>query len=114
MYLSLSITTVPEPLSACLIIMSVLRESRLRAVRSSLVRLSAIFVGLMLDRSCSMLLMYVSSEGSMFFCGVQLLFLRYLYCQVACLCLVEVCHGRKVSVEVCEKIRSCQLVFRSS
>ena len=42
---------------------SVLCESRLSAVRSSFVMLSANFVGLMFDKSCSMLLMYVSSEA---------------------------------------------------
>ena len=45
--------------------------------------------------------------SSCFFCGICI-------GQVACLCLVEVCHEIQVSVEVCQDIRSCQLVLRSS
>ena len=57
MYICLSITTVPEPLSAGFMIMSVRFDKVFSAVRSSLVRLSDMRMGCMLFMSSSMLSM---------------------------------------------------------
>ena len=75
MYHDLSITTVPEPLSAGLIIMSC-RFLRLRnACRSSFVKLSVILLRLTVRMSCLMASTYVLSAGSRSVGGVHELLL---------------------------------------
>ena len=76
MYQSRSITTVPEPLSADLMIMSLRLLSILQACRSRVVKLSLTGVGLSLKRSCSTASRKVSSAGSLCRGGVQLLLVR--------------------------------------
>ena len=76
MYQSRSITTVPEPLSADLMTMSVHLLSILETCRSRVVRLSLTGAGLSLKRSCPTASRKVSSAGSLRRGGVQLLLVR--------------------------------------
>ena len=80
--------TVPDPLSAGFMTMSLCLESVVSVWRSSVVKLSCIFVGCILWTSCSTLFMYESSAGSMFLGGVQLLRFLYLLCFWSVLVLV--------------------------
>ena len=74
----MSITTVPDPLSAGLMTMSVRLVSFCSASRSCVVKLSEILVGCMFIMSRSMLWMYESSAGSRVLGGVQVLVFLYL------------------------------------
>ena len=75
MYQDLSLTTVPKPLSAGLIIMSC-RFLRLRsACRSSFVKLSVMWLRLTVRMSCLMASTYVLSAGSRSVGGVHELLL---------------------------------------
>ena len=65
MYQLRSITTVPEPLSADLMTMSLRLLRRLRAWRSRVVRLSRTGAGVTLKRSCSTASKKVSSAASL-------------------------------------------------
>ena len=71
MYQSRSITTVPETLSALLIMMSVRRLSCLQSLRSRVVRLSCTVSGVILKMSCSTASKKVSKAGSLRGGGVQ-------------------------------------------
>ena len=72
----MSITTVPEPLSAGLMIISSRRIRRFRARLSRLVKLSRTLVGLGLSNCCSMVLQKASKEASRPGWGVQVDFTR--------------------------------------
>ena len=76
MYQSRSITTVPESLSADLMIMSLRLLSILQGCRSRVVKLSLTGAGFSLKRSCSTASRKVSSAGSLCRGGVQLLLVR--------------------------------------
>ena len=69
----MSIITVALPLSAGLMTMSFRSVRLLRASRSCLVRLSAIFKGLMFSISLVIRCIKRSSAGSLFLSGVQVL-----------------------------------------
>ena len=75
-YQSMSITAVPEPLSAGLMIISARRLRRFRARLSRLVKLSRTLVGLALSNCCSMVLQKASKEASRPGWGVQVDFTR--------------------------------------
>ena len=60
----MSMTTVPEPLSAGLMMMSCRRIRRFRARLSRLVKLSRTLVGFALRSCCSMVLQKASKEAS--------------------------------------------------
>ena len=69
----MSIITVALPLSAGLMTMSFRSVRFLRASRSCLVRLSAIFKGLEFSISLVIRRMKMFSAGSLFLCGVHVL-----------------------------------------
>ena len=75
-YQSMSITTVPKPLSAGLMMISCRRIRPFRARLSRLVKLSRTLVGLALRNCCSMVLQKVSKEASRPEWGVQVVFTR--------------------------------------
>ena len=72
----MSITTVPEPLSPGLMMISSRRIKRFRARLSRLVKLSRTLVGLALSNCCSMVLRIASKESSRPGWGVQVDFTR--------------------------------------
>ncbi len=75
MYASLLMTTVADPSSASLMMMSVRAQSWERALHSGGVRLSFLLLDLARSKaSFSMAFMYVSRAGSLFFGGFQVLF----------------------------------------
>ena len=74
-------TTVPDPLSAGLMMMSVLARSLVRASHSFAGRLSGLFLDLeRFQVSFSTAFRYVSRAGSLFIGGFQVLFSLNLCC----------------------------------